>query len=152
MSQFLLANTTWINLGVWFVLFIILTIIEADTVQFVSIWFAVGSFAALILAAFGVMLYIQIIVFVVLSLLLLIFTKPLVKRLTKSSTQEFNVNSLINEEVVVTKEIGVGSVGEIKSRYERYNAISPSSLSTILVGEKVIITSVSGNKVIVEKK
>ena len=76
--------------------------------------------------------------------------KPVVKKINQSKTENSTVESLVGEEVVVTKIIKNGEVGEIKSKYERYSAIAPSVKEDILPNTKVKILEIRGNKVIVD--
>ena len=68
----------------WLALFVILLIIEIITVGLTTIWFAGGSMAALIVAAVGGPVWLQVILFLVVSFVLLFFTRPwAVKYLTR---------------------------------------------------------------------
>ena len=60
----------------WLALFVILLIIEIITVGLTTIWFAGGSMAALIVAAVGGPVWLQVILFLVVSFVLLFFTRP----------------------------------------------------------------------------
>lgn len=143
----------WIYIAVWASILVFSIMIEITTVQLTSIWFAAGSFVALILAVFKVPLYIQIIVFVVLSIALLLLTRPLSKKLMNNKKSETTVpaESLVGEIVTVTKEISVGGFGEIKDRYEYYSAVAPREKEIIQKDEKVKIIGLDGNKVLVER-
>lgn len=143
----------WIYIAVWASILVFSIMIEITTVQLTSIWFAAGSFVALILAVFKVPLYIQIIVFVALSIALLLLTRPLSKKLMNNKKSETTVpaESLVGEVVTVTKEISVGGFGEIKDRYEYYSAVAPGEKEIIQKDEKVKIIGLDGNKVLVER-
>ena len=67
----------------WAVLIVGFTIVEALTLGLTSIWFAVGSLAALITAALGFNLIVQIIVFVIVASVLLVYTRPIAKKVLK---------------------------------------------------------------------
>ena len=64
---------------------------EACTVQLVSVWFAIGSAAACITSLFTDQIYIQVIVFVVVTAIALAVTRPLVKKL-KRKRPEWSIN------------------------------------------------------------
>ena len=65
---------------VWICASIIFGVLEAVTVQLVSVWFVIGSCAALVSSLLGAKLYVQIIVFIVTSVLTLLITMPIVKK------------------------------------------------------------------------
>ena len=94
----------------------------------------------------------QIIVFICLSVVLFLISRPIVKKLNKTKSENSTVESLIGEEVVVIKEIPVGGIGEIKAQYERYSAIALECDHNISIDTKCIIKEIRGNKVIVEEK
>ena len=64
----------------WLIVAIILSIIELGTISLVSVWFIASALISLLLALLGFSFYIQLINFVILGIILLIFTrKPLLK-------------------------------------------------------------------------
>ena len=74
------------DIAAWVILLIAFILIEIATVNLVTIWFAVGALAALICALCGVELWIQCVVFVAVSALALIVTKPLVRKFAGKKT------------------------------------------------------------------
>ncbi|MEE0867203.1 MAG: NfeD family protein [Clostridia bacterium] len=89
----------------WMVLTVLLATVEALTVQLVCIWLACGSLIAMICAALNLNITVQIVAFIIASTLLLICTRPLVKRLMKNSTEKTNVDAIIGKTAVVTDDI-----------------------------------------------
>ena len=140
----------WINLIIWLIIVVVAIVVETQTVQLVSVWFAISGFVAMILAAFECPLEIQLIVFVLLSAILVIISRFFVKKIQSGKSENSTAESLVGEEVVVVKEIKCGETGEIKAKYERYSAIAPNASHDIPVGTKVVIKEIRGNKVIVE--
>ena len=65
---------------VWICAAVLFGIFEALTVQLVSVWFVIGAVAALVSSLAGAELYVQIIVFIAVSVLMLLITRPLVKK------------------------------------------------------------------------
>lgn len=141
----------WGNIILWLAVVVIAIIIEIETVQIVSIWFAASALVTMILAAFNCPLDIQLIVFVLLSVILFLVSRPLVKKLNKGKSENSTVESMIGEKVVVTKEIKVGETGEIKAKYDRYTAIAPCETTNIPIDTLCVIKEIRGNKVIVER-
>lgn len=90
---------------VWLILFVLFLIFEALTVAITSIWFAAGSLAALACSMLGGPLWLQIVLFFLVSILSLILTKPLVKKYVNSNAVATNFDRIIGMEAVVTEEI-----------------------------------------------
>ena len=89
----------------WIVLLVVLLIVEAATVQLVTIWFAIGAAAALIARICGAALWLQWVLFVVVSAVTLAATRPLVRKITKQKTQPTNADRCIGETAMVTEDI-----------------------------------------------
>ena len=95
------AYLVWI----WLALLIAFAVAEGVTVGLVSVWFAAGSAAALIAAAAGGPLWLQIVLFLAVSFLCLLALRPLARRLLKHDYQPTNADRVIGREAVVTEEI-----------------------------------------------
>lgn len=89
----------------WLAAAIILGIIEAATVSLTSIWFAIGAVAAMIPAYFGTPLWVQILVFVLVSLICFACTRTFYKDVIKVKKQPTNADSLIGTDGIVTEDI-----------------------------------------------
>ena len=98
----------------WIVLTVVLVIIEAATVQLVTIWFAVGAVGGLIAYAFHAPEWLQVLVFVAVSAITLAATRPFVKRFTHKKKQPTNADRYIGKSAIVREpinnELGHGSV------------------------------------------
>lgn len=135
---------------VWAILIVVAIIVELSTVTLTSIWFALGAVVALLLAIFNVGPLWQVLSFIAISALLLLATRPLAKKLNEKDVIKTNSDKIISMIGVVTKEIAVGEIGEVKVNLELWRAISADS-TPIKVGEQVIINSLNGNKVLVSR-
>lgn len=82
---------------VWGIAFVVFAIIEALTPQLVSIWFALGSLVAFVAAIFGLPLWLQIVIFILISILALLATRPLAKRLLNKKIEPTNADRLIGK-------------------------------------------------------
>ena len=142
----------WGYILLWLAVVVVAVVVEIETVQLVSVWFAASGLVTMILAAFDCSIEIQLYVFVILSVVLFALSRPIVKKINKSKSDNSTIESMIGEEVVVIKEIKVGEVGEIKARYDRYSAIAPSETQNIPVETICVIKEIRGNKVIVAIK
>ena len=85
----------------WIGIFVAALIIEGLTMQLVSIWFAVGALGALVAAIAGGSLVIQASIFVILSLVLFLATRPLVQKIGRAPTVHTNADSVIGMEGIV---------------------------------------------------
>ena len=133
----------------WLIAAILFVVIESVTTQLISIWFAAGAVAAFIAALAGGNLTVQWSLFIAFSLVLLIATKPLVKKLTKNSTAKTNVESNIGKITVVTSKIdNIAETGEVKLNGLVWSARSLDG-EVIEEGSKVIVKKVEGVKLIV---
>lgn len=136
----------------WTILTILLIITEASTSYFVSIWFAGGAFAALISSLFDVGIIWQILIFVAVTTILLIATKPIVKKLRKTSFEKTNVDALIGKTAIVTEAItDNNSTGSVKLDGKIWSARSKHG-TDINEGQLVTVEEISGVKLIVNIK
>ena len=103
----------WGYIFLWLVVVVVAVIVELETIQLVSVWFAASGVVSMILAAFNCSIEVQIIVFVILATILFMFSRPLIRKLSKGKAEISTVESMIGEIVVVTKEIKIGEIGEI---------------------------------------
>ena len=131
----------------WLALFVVFLIVEAGTVALVSIWFALGALAALVSCALGAEMWLQITVFLVVSLVLLAL---LWKRgRSKLTTTKTNVDSVIGAEGYVTEAIdNLSYTGRVKLGGITWAARSTSGAG-IPVGTLVKVERIEGVKVFV---
>lgn len=142
--------TFWLMLGLWLCVFLITLYIELNTADVTIIWFCISSLVSFILALFNIHYLIQIIVFAILTLVLILATKPLVKKVTNKTLIRTNSDKIISKIGVVTKAITENEIGEVKIEHELWRAITLDD-ECVEVDEKVTIISFSGNKVVVKK-
>ena len=136
---------------IWFIICLIALGVEISTSQLVSIWFSGGAFISLILACFNVDWKIQLIVFAIASIVLLIFTKPLLEKKIIDVHKNQNVNSLVGQEVIITKEVSLNHPGEGKIRDVTWTCKTMDQ-SSFEVGEICEIKAVNGNSLLITKK
>ena len=134
----------------WLIIAGLCVIVESFTLGFFVFWFAVGALFALIVSLFTTNIIIQSVVFVVSSTLLLLLTKPLIKKFVKSpKTKPTNVYSIIGKEGIVLENIdNLNSTGKVKVNGELWSANSDNNIEK---GETIKVLSVNGVKLKVEK-
>lgn len=89
----------------WLIAFVVLLGIEAATMALTTIWFAGGALVAFLLALFGINIQVQLALFVIVSFLLLFFTRPFALKYVNRNTVRTNMDSLIGKSARVTVEI-----------------------------------------------
>lgn len=89
----------------WLVFFLILIGIEAASMALTTIWFAGGALVAFLLSLFGVGTEAQLVVFVVVSFVLLFFTRPWAMRYVERNRTKTNVDGLVGKEARITEEV-----------------------------------------------
>ena len=134
---------------IWFVVFIVMLVIEILTVNLVSIWFAIGALSAMLTAYFTESILIQIVVFILVSIISLLITKPLVKKFKGFDITPTNSDRVIGKTGEVIKRIGKNNYGEVKIFGNTWTATSKEELE---VGDKVKVLNIEGVKLIVEKE
>lgn len=137
----------------WGLVIIAATLFEGATAGLVSLWFVIGGIVSIILSMFGVDEFIQIIVFIVVSVLSMIALRPFIKKSICKKTGEesrTNVDRLIGKVGVVTQEINdLKNTGEVMISGQRWSAKPISDSLIIDVGAKVEIQEIEGVKLIV---
>ena len=133
---------------IWAVVIAAALLLEFITYEFYTAWFSAGGLAALLMAVFGIDLHWQIIVFVVLSTTLLLFLRPIVKRLLETDTVPTNAEANKGKVVKLLEDV-VDGLSTIKLHDVVWNVSCNASLKA---GTEVIIKGTEGNKYIVEKK
>ena len=86
---------------IWAAAIIGFGVLEAITVQLVSIWFVIGSVAGLVSALFGAPIYLQVIICIAVSVLALLVTRPLVRKKLQTKVQPTNADRVIGQTALV---------------------------------------------------
>ena len=137
---------------IWLALAVLMAAMEAATPQLVSIWFAVGGVASCITSLFVDSILVQIAVFVAVSGVALILTRPLAKKLKEKNVQPTNSDRYIGQEgVVVTAIDNDLAVGQVRVGSSVWTARSADG-SLIPADTKVTVTAIEGVKLIVKTK
>lgn len=135
---------------VWLGFAVIMIFCEAFTTQLVSIWFVIGAVCAAITTIFTDSIFIQSAVFLVISLVALIVTRPLVKRFKKSrGVVSTNADRLIGKTGIMLCDINdIHDIGQVKVDREIWSV--KSVIAPIKKDTKVTVLSIEGVKLIVE--
>lgn len=135
---------------IWILIALASGIIEAITLGITTIWFVFGALVAWVLYSFNFPFIVQIIAFIVVSGVLLYFTKPLVKKYLKVGNTRTNADALIGEIALVTEEIDtLKAIGQVEVRGQVWSAKSTGEI--INRGDKVEILAIQGVKLLVKR-
>ena len=135
---------------VWLALIVVFLLIEASTVTLVSTWFAVGALAALIAGLLNAPVWLQVMVFVLVSAAALSALRPLVRRYVTPKITKTNVDAVVGSTGLVTVAIdNVSAVGQVKLGAMYWTARSVSG-EPIPQGTLVRVARIEGVKAFVE--
>ena len=141
-----MMDRMWI---IWLVLLVASIILEAVSFQLFSIWFALGAMAALIASLLGAGLPLQLVIFVVITGVSLVATRPLAKKLNSRHTAT-NADRYVGQPGVVIERIdNVKGTGQVKVMGQVWTARTKDN-SEIAKGAHVRTVALEGVKLFVE--
>lgn len=139
-------NLPWL----WISITIICIVIETFTMSLTTIWFGISAFVMVFLAFTPMPFIVQLFIFVVISLILLIFTRPLLKKKINKNKVATNYEQIIGKIAVVTKEITDMEKGTIKINGMEWTAAIKEG-EKLPEGSKCTIEEIVGVTVYVKK-
>ncbi|NLV28905.1 MAG: NfeD family protein [Erysipelotrichaceae bacterium] len=135
---------------IWLAIFVLAIVVESLSADLTSIWFAFGSIIALIISFIpGVAWWVQLIIFLVISILTLLCLRPLAKRLLKRNIVSSNIDEMAGKKGIMIKGYDELNRGEVKINDVIWTAINVDESAPIPAGTKVVVIAVNGNKLIV---
>jgi membrane protein implicated in regulation of membrane protease activity len=140
-----ILNLTWI----WLIVAVVFAVVEALTLGITSIWFAAGALAAFGLALIGMSFPIQVASFVIVSVALLVFTRPIASKMLNVGKEKTNVAAIIGKVGIVTKSMDRFSTGQVKVGGQVWTALGEAG-SELQEGDSVEVVGVEGVKLIVK--
>jgi len=136
----------------WLIIFAVLLVIEIITLGLTTVWFALGALAAFLMAYIGFGTVVQVVVFLVVSIILFVLTRPIAMKFFNQKREHTNAESLIGQKAVVKEEINtIKAVGRVEVNGMEWSAKADES-DVIESGTIVIIKGIQGVKLIVEKE
>ncbi len=139
------------SVWLWLAFMVFFVIAEACTVVLVSIWFAGGSFVGLILSALHAPWWLQIIGALLVSGVLIYFTRPIAMRHFNRNRVKTNVSSLAGKQAIVTEAIdNLQATGQVIVNGQEWSARNVVNDTVIPEGAIVVIEKVSGVKLMVK--
>lgn len=135
----------------WLIIIAVSVIIEAATMGLATIWFAIGALVAWLVYLTGLGLQVQIMVFLFVSIITLVLTRPVAVEKLKIGKSRTNADSLIGEHVKVIETINnINNEGSVKARGQIWSAKSEND-EIIEKDELVVVVEIKGVKLIVKR-
>jgi membrane protein implicated in regulation of membrane protease activity len=134
---------------VWAVATVVFVAVELATYGLASIWFALGSLAALVAAALGGPVWLQFVLFAVVSVVTLLLTRPLAKKYVNSRKQPTNADRVIGSHALVTEPIDdLAGTGAVSVDGKIWTARTADG-SKLPAGTEVTVREIRGVRLIV---
>lgn len=137
----------------WLIAFVIFLVAEIATVSLTSIWFAVGALLTFAFTFVCDVVWVQILVFLIVSLVMVLVTRPLADKYLNQSREKTNVDAIAGKTAVVTEDIdNLQAVGEVRLAGQVWMARSVDDSIRLAKGTQVVVKEVRGVKLIVQEK
>ena len=140
------------NAMIWLILFVVLVVFEIATMGLTTIWFAGGAFVAFLASLCHASVPVQIICFLVVSIILLVFTRPIAEKYFNKNREKTNVDSLSGQQGRVLEEInGFLQTGKVLLNGMEWSAVSKQPEDILPVDTEVVVVRVEGAHLVVKK-
>ncbi len=137
----------------WLIVLVVLVVIELLTMGLTTIWFAGGALVATVAAVLGTPLTVQVILFLVVSGVLIIFTRPLAVKYFNKDRVRTNAESLVGRQAIVISEIdNLQGIGQVNVGGMEWSARTRIDGVRLPVGTVTTILGINGVKLIVEER
>jgi membrane protein implicated in regulation of membrane protease activity len=138
---------------VWLTVLVVLVIIELLTMGLTTIWFAGGALVAAIASLFQTPLVLQVILFLIVSAILLFFTRPLAVKYFNKDRVRTNAESLVGRQAIVISEIdNLQGIGQVNVGGMEWSAKTSVDGVRLPVGTVATVLAISGVKLVVEER
>jgi len=136
----------------WLIFTIVFSLVELATVGLVTIWFAAGSFFAMIFAILGIGVPFQIAVFVIVSTICIAAVRPIAAKHFNNRLTKTNIDTVIGRKLVAKTDIdNMKNIGKVEFEGSTWLARSIDDNIIIKEGDEVVVEKVIGNKLMVRK-
>ena len=135
----------------WLILVAVMLVIEIFTMGLTTIWFSLGAVAAAIAAGLGAPLWVQLLLFTVVSVVIMILVRPFALKVMDRNRTKTNIDEVIGKQAEVIEPIdNQKEQGKVRFRGVEWMARSVDG-STVAAGDVVTVEEVSGVKLLVKK-
>lgn len=142
------AYISWIWVGI----FVVLVIIEAATQGLTTVWGAVSALIMVFVSQTGMSIGWQILLFLAITLGLVLTTRPVFVKKLKIGRNKTNVDTMIGDEIIITKAVSRFEKGEGRSRNGVIWSVTSTDGTDIEEGTVCTVQSVEGNTLTIERK
>ena len=133
----------------WLVLLILFLVAEGATAAVTTIWFAIGAIVAMFAAIFGAEIWLQAVLFAVVSVICLLSLRPVLKKYLEPKKVKTNIDAIIGKQGVVLEKIdNLTGAGKVKIDGMEWTARSATG-ETIEKDTVIIVEKIEGVKVLV---
>ena len=137
---------------VWLCLIVVLVLVEIGTAGLFTIWFAAGAVVAVIFAALDFPVLFQIFIFLLVSGVLLFFTRPLAAKLTGNRKTATNADRYIGKMAIITEPVNnLNQTGRATVLGQDWSVRTENDTDSLPAGTKVEVLAIQGAKLIVKK-
>lgn len=137
----------------WLIIFVVLLIIEICTMGLTTIWFAGGALVAFVMGIIGFGTTVQVIVFLIVSVLFLVMTRPIALKYFNKERQKTNAESLIGQQALVLEDVDtLQARGLVEVNGQEWSAKTDDPEGFIKKNVVVVIDGIQGVKLIVREK
>ncbi len=134
----------------WLIVIVACIVVEIMTLGLTSIWFAGGALAAFIAALLSAPIWLQIILFVVIAAVMLLFTRPFAVKFINKDAAKTNYESMVGRVGEVVEQIdNLRATGCVRVAGQEWTARAAAEMEVIPVGSKVVVQKIEGVKLIV---
>lgn len=139
-------------LYIWIGFFILSVIVEANTMNLIAVWFMPGTLAAAILALLSVPVWIQVLVWLVITVAVFASTWRLSARLRRPRVHPTNADRVIGQSAVVTENISDRTqTGQVRVMGQIWSARTDDTADEIPTGTEVRVLRIEGVKLVVSQ-
>lgn len=136
---------------IWLIIMVIFLIIEGATVGLTTLWFAIGALVAMLANLLGLGIVGQFIIFIVVSLVLLAFTRPLALKYLNPRRSRTNYEDAVDKTVKITERVdNDNGTGTAVLNGQEWTARAWKDDVIIEIGTMAQVVEVKGVKLIVK--
>lgn len=134
----------------WLIALVVFLVIEGVTVTLVCIWFAGGALIGMLAAALHAPIWLQVLLFLLVSIILLVYTRPIAMKYFNKNREKTNVSGVIGKQAIVVDEIdNLQGLGKVTVGGQEWTARNVAEEGIIPVGTVVVVEEVKGVKLMV---
>ena len=146
LPMFLALYTPWF----WFGVAVVCVVVEGMTLGLTTVWFALSAVLMIFISMLHPPFYVQCVLFALVALLLLFFTRPIALKFLHAKREKTNADSLIGKKALVLQTITEWEKGQVKINGAVWTAASVDG-TALPAGEECIIERIEGVTLIVKK-